>query len=220
MIDFNGSDERIAAAARVSTGSTTQDGVAPLLNYLMKHRHGSPFEHTSFTFRVTAPIFVWREWHRHRIGFSYNEESGRYKTLDPVFYLPRPERPMMKVADWKAGRPKFEEATRDTYESLCTNLVHSYFTSYTTYLQNLELGVDPGLARDCLPVGIFSTCYVTCNARSLMSFLSLRTFNEGATYVSYPLWEIQLAALKLEQVFAETFPLTYEAFVSNGRVAP
>src|SRR5436309_900808 len=92
-IQHVGSDAMIAAAARVSVhgiNSKENDSEkdAGLINYLMSSRHGTPFEHGSLTVRVHAPIKVWREWHRHRIGWSYNEESGRYKNLDPVFYIP------------------------------------------------------------------------------------------------------------------------------------
>src|SRR5437868_3108295 len=110
-----GSDAILAAAAWVSTSAEEglhraaekPDDVVGVINYLIKHRHGTPFEHSALTVFVDAPIFVWREWHRHRVGFSYNEESGRYKQLRPKFYLPDRQRPMMKVDGWKPGRPKF-----------------------------------------------------------------------------------------------------------------
>lgn len=152
---------------------------------------------------------------------SYNEESGRYKELEPIFYLPDRDRPMMKVDGWKPGRPKFlkcEEA--DTFNSLCDNLKDSYRYAYEMYQQNLALGIDPGLARDCLPVGIYSGCWVTCNPRSLMAFLSLRTHEPDAAKVSYPLWEIELGARACEEIFAKGWPLTYKAFCDNGRAAP
>lgn len=111
LIDRMGSDLSIAKAAWVSTkGQAAEDAIDEVVNkdkiagvigYLIKHRHGTPFEHSAITFRVHAPIFVWREWHRHRVGFSYNEESGRYKQLDPVFYVPgdRRRESCMKVED-------------------------------------------------------------------------------------------------------------------------
>jgi thymidylate synthase (FAD) len=191
------------------------------IKYLMAHRHGTPFEHSALTFFVHAPILVWREWHRHRIGFSYNEESGRYKTLEPMFYIPPRERPMMKVDNWKPGRPKFLQCEDDsTYTQLCTNLTESYQLSYNNYLKNLALNVDPGLARDCLPVGIYSSCWVTCNPRSLMAFLSLRTHEPEAKFPSYPLYEIEVAARVAEIFLAEGWPITYSAWNECGRVAP
>lgn len=228
-IQSMGGDHMVVAAARVSTsGEESQECVnlpaeesSGLINYLMKHRHGTPFEHASMTFFVHAPILVWREWHRHRIGFSYNEESGRYKKLEPVFYLPARDRPMMKVEGWKPGRPKFQLCDDDKkFEMLCDNLKQSYRFSYECYQRNLAMGFDPGLARDCLPVGIYSSCWVTCNPRSLMAFLSLRTHEPEAKAVSYPLHEIEVAARVCESIFAEGWPITYKAFCDNGRVCP
>jgi thymidylate synthase (FAD) len=224
LIQSMGGDGMVVAAAKVSTNGN--DAVSfvndndnyGLINYLMKHRHGTPFEHSAMTFFVHAPIFVWREWHRHRIGFSYNEESGRYKTLEPCFYLPQRDRPMMKVDGWKPGRPKFLHCDDDAvYGAVIANLTSSYMVAYESYQRNLELGIDPGLARDCLPVGIYSGCWVTCNPRSLMAFLSLRTSDSGK---SYPLWEIELAACGVEKLFAVGWPLCYRAFNENGRVGP
>ena len=222
-----GGDESVVAAAKVSVEgaesvrSLDSEASAGLIRYLMRHRHGTPFEHASLTYFVRAPIFVWREWHRHRIGISYNEESGRYKTLDPVFYVPPRHRPMMKVEGWKTGRPKFTVCESDeTYKTLCDSLAYSYGVAYRQYELNLAMGIDPGLARDCLPVGIFSSCWVTFNPRSLMHFLSLRTHDEKAEKVSYPLWEIEHAALKVEAEFRTRFPITHAAFVEFGRTAP
>ncbi len=258
-----GNDGMVVAAAKVSTngadalsfsdGTAKKDNGEPwtsedskgLINYLMKHRHGTPFEHGCLTIFVNAPIFVWREWHRHRIGFSYNEESARYTTLKPVFYVPPRDRPMFKVEGWKPGRPKFfsylnppqaaaplhdtasleaayivSEAHKAKADKLIKNLKESYEVAYLTYLENLALGIDPGLARDCLPVGIYSGCWVTCNPRSIMAFLSLRTHHPEAKFVSYPLYEIEVAAEQLERIFAQYWPLTYQAFCENGRVAP
>lgn len=239
LIQSMGGDEMVVAAAKVSTDGPeaqsfadgtarnadgepwTEKDSAGLINYLMKHRHGTPFEHASLTFFVHAPILVWREWHRHRIGFSYNEESGRYKELDPVFYLPKRDRPMMKVDGWKPGKPKFLNCDDDRkFVRLCENLKSSYQYCYRMYQENLEMGFDPGLARDCLPVGIYSGCWVSCNPRSLMAFLSLRTHDPEAQAVSYPLHEIEVAARACEDIFAKGWPLTYKAFCDNGRCAP
>ena len=229
LIQHCGEDAIIAAAAWVSTSAeeglrraiSNPADVPGVINYLVKHRHGTPFEHNLMTFYIHAPIFVWREWHRHRIGFSYNEESGRYKKLEPVFYLPEQSRPMMKVDNWKPGRPKFLEADKYTVDVLKSGLARSYTEAYRVYEENLFLNVDPGLARDCLPVGIYSGCWVSCNARSMMSFLSLRTHEpEQAKFVSYPLWEIELAARQCETEFSRLFPITHTAFCENGRVAP
>jgi thymidylate synthase ThyX/5-methylcytosine-specific restriction endonuclease McrA len=169
---------------------------------------------------------------------SYNEESARYKTLDPVFYVPTEDRPMIKVDKWVPGRPKFitieedladyvkssrihDENPPDTnFNELVRNLVDDYQRSYDHYLRNLQMDFDPGLARDGLNVGIYSSCWVTCNPRSLMAFLSLRTHNKEAKFVSYPLYEIEQLANQYEEFFKKYWPITHAAFVANGRVAP
>jgi len=230
LIQSMGGDHMVVAAAKVSTcgtearvyaDSSQADANFGLINYLMKHRHGTPFEHSAATFFVHAPIFVWREWHRHRIGFSYNEESARYKQLEPIFYIPDRERPMMKADEWKPGRPKFVRCDEEAkYSRLVCRLKSNYESCYAAYRENLDDGFDPGLARDCLPVGIYSGCWVTCNPRSLMAFLSLRIHNEQAKFVSYPLHEIQLAAESCEAALKAGWPLTHRAFIENGRMAP
>ncbi|TWT58980.1 Thymidylate synthase ThyX [Thalassoglobus neptunius] len=231
QIQSMGGDHMVVAAARVSTqgadalqyadeaSSAENSG---LINYLMKHRHGTPFEHAAMTFFVHAPIFVWREWHRHRIGFSFNEESGRYKTLEPVFYIPERDRPMMKVGEWKPGRPKFLHCEDDSvFDRFVEMKKTQYESAYHSYLNALDMGIDPGLARIDLPVGIYSGCWVTCNPRSLMAFLSLRTHEpDNAKFVSYPLHEIELGARACEEMFSKGWPITYRAFCDNGRVAP
>ena len=127
----------------------------------------------------------------------------------------------MKVDGWKPGRPKFLQCEDDhVFAELISNLKDSYEFAYQMYQRNLELGFDPGLARDCLPVGIYSGCWVTCNPRSLMAFLSLRTHDPDAQAVSYPLHEIEMGARACEKIFAEGWPLTYKAFCDNGRCAP
>jgi thymidylate synthase (FAD) len=206
------------------------------IRYLMQHRHGTPFEHNCIIVNVTAPIFVWREWHRHRIGFSYNEESARYKQLEPRFFIPHRNRPMIKTPEkFLASRPKFltlDEAyhldrsllhdftPQAFYEIVVNDMVKGHTDEYERYERQLARNLDPGLARDNLPVGIYSTCWVTCNLRSALAFLSLRTHEPAAKYVSYPLWEIQLGARELEENVAKHFPLAYEAFNDFGRVGP
>lgn len=230
LIQSMGNDEMIVHAAQVSTkGLLSVEGNTPekirgMIRFLMRQRHGTPFECNAMTFLVHVPIFVFREWHRHRIGWSYNEESGRYKELDPVFYLPPVNRPMFKVEDWKPGKPKFTKIATDEekmkWGKLCDNLRESYTLGYEKYKDNLSMGFDPGLTRDCLPVGIYSSMYATCNARSLMHFLSLRTHEPLANHPSYPLFEIEEAARQLETVFKELFPLTYESYLEFGRECP
>lgn len=227
LVQKAGGDHMAVAAARVSTSGEAALECASLpvleqaglIRYLMKHRHGTPFEHSFLTFFVHAPIFVWREWHRHRVGHSFNEESARYKTLDPVFYVAPETRPVRKVDGWKPGRPKFlpdaELVRRVNQRNEAV-----YRLAYQEYLKNLEDGADPGFARDCLPVGIYSSCWVSVNPRSLMHFLSLRTHEESASAVSYPLHEIEMAARACEEMFKAGWPITWAAWNELGRVAP
>jgi thymidylate synthase (FAD) len=226
LIDHMGSDASILAAMMVSTKGdeslpfllADQEQCAGRINYLMKNRHGTPFEHNAMTFYVEAPISVYREHHRHRIGISYNEESGRYKVLSPVFYVPHPDRKLKQIG--KPGHYEFVPGDQATYYECADTLANSYFNSYMNYLWLLEQGVAKEVARQQLPVAIYSSMYVTCNARSLMSFLSLRTIREGSMFPSFPMREIEMVAEKYEAFFAELFPVTHNAFRQNGSVAP
>lgn len=224
LVQSIGNDETVVAAARVSTlGTEAQRFMdvpaaesAGLINFLVKNRHGSPFEHNSMTFRIEAPIFVWREFMRHRIGWSYNELSGRYSELKPVFYIPGEDRPI--VQEGKPGAYSFVDASPYTHGLTCADLSDAYECAWETYKTILASGVAREVARMCLPVGIFSTAYATCNARSLLHFLSLRTeAREGDFFPSYPQYEIARVADKMEEIFADLFPITYKAFCENGR---
>lgn len=221
LVSSAATDLDVVQAARVSVygADALDDGEAPgLINFLMANRHGTPFEHNYFKFLVTAPLFVWREHHRHRIGFSYNEESGRYRQLEPKFYVPSPDRPLKQVG--KAGAYEFVHDEENLHALVNAWMLAQAQTSYHAYTDMLEKGVAKEVARMCLPVNIMSSCFVTMNARSLMSFLSLRTKDEDSKFPSYPQYEIELVARQYEEAFAEAMPLTYEAWVKNGRVAP
>uniref|UniRef100_A0AAU3IB07 Flavin-dependent thymidylate synthase n=1 Tax=Streptomyces sp. NBC_01393 TaxID=2903851 RepID=A0AAU3IB07_9ACTN len=216
-----GSDAKICQAARVSTLgrlAVHTGETSGLINYLMRNRHGSPFEHGSLSFLVEAPIFVAREFMRHRAGWSYNESSGRYSELDPVFYVPSEVRPL--VQQGKPGEYEFVEGDWEQYGITRWEHDQAYRIAWSAYRRMLEAGVAKEVARNVLPVGIFTSFYATCNPRSLMHFLSLRTKAENSTFKSFPQVEIAQVAQDMEAQFAEHFPLTYEAFVKNGRVAP
>jgi thymidylate synthase (FAD) len=233
--DCAGGDEDIARAARTSSGSEKQDDVDKLIRSLMKGRHGTPFEHNYMKFRITAPLFLWREWHRHRIGFSYNEESGRYKQLDPVFYIPGKERLLkcIKPANFKPMRPGFSQFSAlpiEEVQAYYNRTVLAYTIAYRTYTDALEAGMDNGLARITLPVAIYSTNIVTCNLRSALSFISLRrdySADESLTHLgftprdpSYPQWEMDQLARQFEVRVKARFPLAYTAFLECGMRAP
>lgn len=178
----------------------------------------SPFEHNSMTFLISAPIFVFREFMRHRVGWSYNEESGRYRELEPVFYIPGPDRKLVQVG--KPGHYQFEAGGDDLHRSATRKMIAGYRLAYAAYQKMLEDGVAREVARSVLPVGLYSSAYATCNARSLMHFLGLRTQHELAKVPSYPQREIEMVGEKMETEWARLMPLTYAAFNANGRVAP
>lgn len=218
------------------------------IRFLMKKRHGTPFEHNAMKFYVEAPIFVFREWHRHRIGQSYNEQSARYSELPPMFYVPGVERPLIQQG--KPGNQTTVPGTEDQWRFTDEIIRKNSAVCYEHYLQLLGAGIAKEVARMVLPVNIFSKMYCTLNARSLMAFLSLRTKEEpmyveneepvtfdgvtyppgfilikrdepgGAMYPSGPLWEIEQAARITEAVFSALFPMTYRAWCDFGRVAP
>lgn len=222
LIDHMGSDLSIVRAAKVSVAGEnwpdrmTRSGEG-LVKYLMTHRHGSPFEHATMTFFVKAPIFVFREFHRHRIA-SYNEMSGRYTTLPCEFYIPSPDRPLVNVGS--SARPEFAPGGSDQVGLVQDLLTSVYEHAWTAYQGLLAGGVANEVARMVLPVGIFSQMYVTMNVRALMNFLSLRVDSLDSATRSRPQFEIQQVAEEIEKEFARLFPVVHEAFVLNGRVAP
>src|SRR6195952_3047314 len=176
-------DADVLFAARVSTlGEQTLDAAGSdadlekrdrgLINYLMRDRHGSPFEHNSMTFYVQAPIFVFREFMRPRIA-SYNEESGRYRELRPVFYVPGRDRDLLQVG--KPGAYEFLPGDDAQHELVDRLTRERSIAAYEAYRSMLDAGVAREVARIVLPLNLYSSMYVTLNARSLMNFLSLRT---------------------------------------------
>ncbi|MCX6453445.1 MAG: FAD-dependent thymidylate synthase [Actinomycetes bacterium] len=225
LVKSSASDADVIWAARVSTaGETTLEKVgesserdAGLINYLARERHGSPFEHTSMTFFVSAPIFVFREFMRHRIA-SYNEESGRYRELRPVFYIPNKDRKLVQVG--KTGAYTFIDGTPEQLDITVNAIKETCTLAYENYQKILASGVAREVARAVLPVTLYSSMYVTMNARALMNFLSLRTSSEGSHFPSYPQREIEMVAEKMEKHFAELMPMTYAAFQKSGRIAP
>jgi thymidylate synthase (FAD) len=219
LVQSMGSDEMVAMSARVSTGagSSTPEKDAGLINYLMRDRHGSPFEHNAFTFYVEAPIFVFREFMRHRIA-SYNEESGRYKELEPMFYVPDMERKLIQKG--KPGAYEFELGDLGHLTTVYRSTYRANKRAYEEYQKMLDAGIAREVARGVLPVNIYSSMYVTMNARSLMNFLSLRTMREGTHFPSFPQREIEMVAEMMESLWAEKMPITYETFNKNGRVTP
>lgn len=212
-------DDMVVQAAQVSSKGENKPETVPqrLIEALMTGRHGSPFEHNAFTFFVEAPLFVFREWQRHRIS-SFNEMSGRYTTLPGKFYAPSEDRKMHNVGT--KMRPMFEASDHLAWLSVRSKLGDTAATAWAHYQNMLDDGVANEVARMVLPVNIYSQMYWTVNARSLMNFLSLRVQSDDSLVKSYPQYEIDLGAQQIEWHFSQAMPLTHACFVKYGRVAP
>lgn len=218
LVSAMASDDIVVKAARVSTGAgDDKSRDAGLINYLMRDRHGSPFEHAVFTFRIEAPIFVFREFMRHRMA-SYNEESGRYKELEPVFYVPNGTRNLIQIG--KPGAYEFLPGTEKQEDLVIDAIIKASTDSYNHYQELLDAGIAREVARMVLPLNIFSSMYVTMNARSLMNFLSLRVKDDNSLFPSFPQREIEMVAEKMEAIFSGWMPATHASFIKNRRVAP
>ena len=203
----------IINSARVSFNKRSEgigEAEVGLINFLMKNRHGSPFESAVFRFHVKAPIFVIREWFRHRIA-SYNEWSARYSELKNEFYIPETSDVRKQVG--KPGHYKFDDIDIDTATEFRNNLESFCDDAHFEYQRAISDGVAKELARLFLPVNIYSEFYTTINARALMNFLSLRNSEQAQR-------EIRQYAIALESIFESLMPVTYQAFIKNGRVAP
>jgi thymidylate synthase (FAD) len=211
--DAMADDLSVANSARVSFGRRKEeldDADRGLIKFLMRDRHGTPFEHNSFRFHIRCPIFVAREWFRHRIG-SFNEFSMRYAKATDDFYVPEADDVRSQVG--KPGAYSFEPVDAELAEETREQLREVYETAYAAYTELVEKGVARELARSVLPVGAYTEFYWTVNARALMNFVSLRA-DETAQR------EIRRYADAVERFLAERMPVTYEAFVANDRTAP
>jgi thymidylate synthase (FAD) len=206
------SDLAVVNGARVSFNSESQevtDRDGGLIRFLMRERHGSPFEHGYFRFLVKAPIFVVREHHRHRAGHSYNEWSGRYSKLEAEFYVPE----FVRTQVGKPGAYSFEPVDGATRELARREIAEAATRAFESYERLLEQGVAKEVARSVLPLATYTKYYWSCNPRSLMHFCGLRN-HEAAQY------EIREYAAAAESFLAELMPLTHAAFIENGRIAP
>lgn len=221
LIQSCADDLDVIRSARISYNNHEQMGHkhiidipdAKLIGYLMREKHGSPFEGTFFKFHIKAPIFVLREWFRHRIGSSFNEVSGRYTELKPEFYIP-------KKSEWRTqvGKPGHYEYQPFDYVNCPGYLPEQEVEdcckqAFSVYKALLVKGVAKEQARMILPLNTFSEIIWSVNARSLMNFLSLRNADNAQ-------YEIRQYAQKLEDIFSHIMPVTADAFVENGRIAP
>ena len=211
--DAMASDLSVVNGARVSFArhkAEMDESDEGLIRFLMRDRHGTPFEHNAFRFHVRAPLFVAREWFRHRVG-SFNEFSMRYAKASDEFYVPAPEDVRSQVG--KPGAYSFEPVEPELAERTREELQAVYDAAYETYNRLVEQGVARELARLVMPMGAYTEFYWTVNARSLMNFVSLRAAETAQR-------EIRRYAEACERFLAEEMPVTHSAFVDNGRVAP
>lgn len=204
-------DLAVVNAARVSFNQKSDKmdkAEIGLINFLMKNGHGSPFEHGYFRFRIHVPIFVAREWFRHRVGHSYNEWSGRYSQIATDFFSPAEFRTQVG----KPGAYTFEplqgagHAAQDILDEV-------YDHASQAYIELLAIGVAKEQARMVLPVATYTNFIWSCNPRSMMHFLSLRTHPDAMK-------EIRDCALAAEDIFRTHMPVTHSAWVAAGRIAP
>ena len=211
--DAMAGDLSVVNSARVSFGRRKEEmdeSDEGLVRFLMRDRHGTPFEHNAFRFHVRCPIFVAREWFRHRVG-SFNEFSMRYARASDEFYVPDAEDVRTQVG--KPGAYSFEPVSDELAEQTREKLQEVYDAAYQTYEELVEAGVAREVARAALPVGAYTEFYWTVNARSLMNFISLRNSETAQR-------EIRRYAEACERFLEEQMPVTYAAFVANDRTAP
>ena len=207
------SDLSVVNAARVSFARRKEEmdeSDEGLIGFLMRERHGTPFEHNAFRFHIRCPMFVAREWFRHRVG-SFNEFSMRYAKATDDFYVPEPQDVRSQVG--KPGAYSFEPVPSELAETARAELQAVYEHAYATYERLVEQGVARELARAVLPVGAYTEFYWTVNARSLMNFVSLRNSETAQR-------EIRRYAEACELFLERLMPVTYAAFVANDRTAP
>lgn len=201
LVDFIGGDNRVVTSARVSFNmeSKGEEKDKRLIEYLLEHEHFTPFEHCVFQFHIKCPIFVARQWMRHRWG-SYNEVSARYTEVKDEFYIP--EKFRTQDVKNKQGSLPSDGLNHDELKDLYTKALE---TSYDIYRKLLNSGVAREMARMVLPVASYTQFYWTVNARSLLNFLKLR-LDEHAQY------EIREYAKIIAEIFKEKMPWTWEAF--------
>ncbi len=205
LVDFMGDDAAIVQAARVSYGKGTKSVTEDkgLIRYLMRHRHTSPFEMVEFKFHVKLPIFVARQWIRHRTA-NVNEYSGRYSEMKDEFYIPEPEQIRPQTALNKQGRAAEPMNSEDTAEIIkrYQKIQKLLFEDYSSLL---ETGLARELARINLPLSTYTEWYWKIDLHNLFHFLRLR-LDVHAQY------EIRVYAEAMAKIVKEIVPVAFEAF--------
>jgi thymidylate synthase (FAD) len=203
LVEHMGSDLSIIRSARVSYNADWREGGddSKLIDYLVKNRHTSPFESVAFTFEVKAPIFVFRQWHRHRT-WSFNEISARYSELPEEFYIPEVSQITTQSASNKQMRTEVEHPHAAELQDLIS---HSCQTSFNVYKGLLKSGAPRELARGVLPVNTFSRMFATVDLHNLLHFLKLR-LHEHAQY------EIRVYAEAMLELITPIVPVAVAAW--------
>lgn len=209
LVDFMGDDVSVARAARVSYDAAWRAGEDEgsdhkLINYLWKNHHTTPFEAVTFTFEIKAPIFVLRQWHRHRT-WSYNELSARYRELPEEFYVPDPAKLGKQSDSHKQKRDFVNEAPTAMHVLMSDQIRQSALESFKVYRMLLSNGVPRELARSVLPVATYSHMFATVDLLNLMKFLTLRC-NSHAQY------EIQIYANAMRDLARHVVPVSIGAW--------
>jgi len=211
--EFAGGDNAVVRAARVSYGPRPPDEVKDkkLIRYMLEHEHGTPFEKSMFEFHVKAPIFVFRQWHRTRIGVSYNEKSARYSEMgvneqeEDAFYIPT----LWRAPEKGPGANKQGSVAAELDHVRMTRILEtSCRNAMSDYRMLLELGAAKEMARMVLPVDLFSEMYVTFNARSLMFFIALRSDTHAQA-------ETRLYSHAMALFLRDKMPWTWDAFADE-----
>ena len=213
LVDYMGGDQRIVQAARVSYGEGTksvrQDRA--LIHYLIKHWHTSPFEQVQLTFHCKMPIFIARQWIRHRTA-RLNEISGRYSIMKDEFYVPEPQQVAFQSSNNKQGRA--DSLPLDQAMAIIEQMEQDQKEAYTEYTGMIDKGVARELARTNLPVSLYTEWYWQIDLHNLFHFIRLR-MDAHAQY------EIRVYAEALAQCAKAVAPFAYEAFEEHilGSVA-
>ena len=209
LLEVMGNDETIVDAARISYDRRGNSEDRGLIRYLLRHRHTSPFEMGVLRFEIKMPIFVARQWIRHRTA-SLNEMSARYTELPEEMFVPRVV--SLQSKDNKQGRQMFPDPNSLRDEFLGKIIERANTTSYTHYQTLLDAGVARELARGVLPVNIYTKFVWKMDLHNLMHFLDLRLDPHAQQ-------EIRDFAKVIEKLVALHFPITYEAFVDYVKEA-
>lgn len=208
LVDHMGDDLSVVRSARVSYDAEWRTGDdegkdTKLIHYLMKNKHTSPFESVTFTFEVKAPIFVFRQWHRHRT-WSFNEVSARYTELREEFYIPKPEHVGVQSTSNKQMR-EFTSTDDGYAEAQCLLLAQACSYAYRVYQDQLAAGVPREIARCVLPLSTYSHMFATADLHNLFHFLRLR-LHEHAQY------EMRVYAEAILKLITPIVPISVQAF--------